>query len=168
MDTHTLNAIRTYLAEALMPEPSAQEVHDPSRYDIGDSSEAPKYNQEDLDRYLHASQKESFIEVLFTFIEESELSEVDIYRKAELDRRHFSKIRSAISGKRYRPRKQTIINLGLALRLPRPSFDILLASAGYALSHSITEDLVVMYCIDHGIYDVNEVLFAIEMLKDGG
>ncbi|MBN2859676.1 MAG: hypothetical protein JXK93_05350 [Sphaerochaetaceae bacterium] len=166
MDTHTIDAIRTYLAQALMMESVIHESYDSSSYDVCDLSGAPEHKREDLERFLDASQEESFVEVLFAFIEESELNEVDIYRKAGLDRRHFSKIRSAVSGKRYRPTKQTIINLGLSLGLSRPSFDILLASAGYALSPSMREDLIVMFCIDHGIYDVYEVQFAIETLRN--
>lgn len=75
-------------------------------------------------------------------------------KKAGLDRKLFSKIRS---NPNYRPRKQTIIALALALELNINEADELLQAAGYSLSQSQTFDLVIEYCIKNQIYNIHDV-----------
>lgn len=96
--------------------------------------------------------------MLMNYIDGTGLPDVEIYKRAGIDRRHFSKIRC---DKDYRPKKYTVLALCLALRLDVEKASKLLASAGHSLSDSYTADLVVKFCIKKGIYDlieVNEVL----------
>lgn len=101
----------------------------------------------------------SFRAMLFSFIEKKGITDVECYKRANIDRRTFSKIRS---DDEYRPSKSTAIALGIALRLDSREFSDLLKSAGFALSGFHKEDVIVSYFISHGIYDIyalNEALF---------
>lgn len=102
---------------------------------------------------------ESFSAMLFRLIKEKGISEVDCYKKANLDRRIFSKIRS---DEEYRPSKATVLSLALALELKGKDFKALLESAGFALSNFYKEDVIIAFFINKGIYDIfriNEALF---------
>ena len=95
-----------------------------------------------------------FQDVLFDFIDRSGFRDSVIYKKAGIDRRYFSKIRSKRS---YIPKKNTVIALGLALNLGSEDFEYLLGSAGYALMPSSRQDVIIQYCIEQGIYRLREV-----------
>ena len=100
-----------------------------------------------------------FQDVLFEFIDIRGLKDSDVYKRAGIDRRYFSKIRS---NRRYVPKKNTVIALGLALRLDLDELDYLLSSAGYALMPSSRQDVIIRYCVEQGIYrlrDVNDLLY---------
>ena len=102
---------------------------------------------------------ETFQQKLFNLIREKQRDDVDVYRKANLDRKHFSKIRSNVH---YSPKKKTAIALAIALQLNLEETDDLLARAGFALSPADTGDLIVTYFISHQKYDIwelNNVLF---------
>ena len=77
-----------------------------------------------------------------------------IYKKAGIDRKYFSKIRSK---RNYVPKKNTVIALGLALNLEIEDMENLLCSAGYALMPSGKLDIIIRYCIEHEIYNVRKV-----------
>ena len=82
----------------------------------------------------------------------------EIYKRAGLDRRLFSKMRS---DSMYAPSKKTVIVLCLSLELSREDADLLLSSAGYSFSRASGSDLAIAFCIEGGIYnlrDINEVL----------
>jgi len=96
---------------------------------------------------------------LFSFIDKKGVSDPDIYKKAGIDRRHFSKIRSNPD---YRPGKNTVIALALALELNKKETDKLLSSAGYSLSDSDTFDLVIQFCVEKKIYDIHDVNQALD------
>lgn len=109
--------------------------------------------------YLNCSESKSFKETLFSFIDNSGHSDSEIYKKADIDRKLFSKIRC---GKDYVPRKNVIFKLGFALDLSKKDFEKLLKSAGYSLSEN-KFDLVISCCLENNVYDlesVNNYLFA--------
>lgn len=97
---------------------------------------------------------ESFQDMLFRLIDESGMTDPEVYKRANMDRKMFSKIRSNPS---YTPRKRNIVGLCLALKLDKMRTDELLASAGMALSPGDRFDVIVTYFIEQGNYDVYEV-----------
>lgn len=111
---------------------------------------------------------EPFSATLLRLIDAKGKNDVEVYKKANLDRRLFSKIRN---NKGYMPSKRTVIALAIALELSLDETNDLLRRAGYALSHSQVFDVIVEYFILHGKYDVfeiNEVLFRYDQPLLGG
>lgn len=105
---------------------------------------------------------ESFSQMLFRKIHEQGISETDCYRKANIDRRLFSKIRS---NDYYQPSKPTAIAFAIALKLSLPQAIDLIGKAGFTLSHSSKFDVIIEYFITKGDYDINrinEALFAFD------
>ena len=94
----------------------------------------------------------SFNQLLFKFIDDKHLNEVDIYKKAYIDRKLFSKIRSNIN---YHPRKKTVVQFIFSLKLNIEEANELLNSAGYNLSHSLRSDLIVEWFIINNNYDLD-------------
>ena len=87
------------------------------------------------------------------------MSEAEAYRKAYVDRRHFSKIKK---DEYYAPNKKTVLAFSIALELSLDETKDLLRSAGYALSRSSKFDIIIVYFLENRIYnmfDINEVLF---------
>ena len=110
------------------------------------------------EQYLEQNREKLFTEQLFAFIDRTGKQDSEIYKKALIDRRLFSKIRS---NKSYIPAKKTVIALCLALELNRAEADTLLSSAGYSLSRADDYDLVIAFCIEKKIFnffDINEAL----------
>ena len=86
------------------------------------------------------------------------LDEVTIYKKADIDRKLFSKIRTQPD---YHPNKNTILKLCLAMNLDTNETEDLLSTAGYSLSRSLRSDLILRYCFSHKLFDVitvNQIL----------
>lgn len=127
--------------EAPMECPAAAAMPHPDLLNLMDNLDAP------------------FSETLLKIIDSKGKTDVEVYKKANIDRKLFSKIRT---GKGYTPKKPTILALAIALELNLDETDELLERAGYALSRASKFDVIVEYFIVHkryNIFEINEVLF---------
>lgn len=121
-----------------------------------------------LQDYMKEKDK-SFGEKLFALIDESGMTDVECYKKANVDKKTFSKIKCNL--KTYKPSKQTAVAFAIALKLDLDATQDLLASAGMTLSCGLVFDKIIRFFIQNENYDLcelNETLFEFDQPLLGG
>jgi O-acetyl-ADP-ribose deacetylase len=174
-DEQTLTKINQHTAEIqkYIDENYVQEIKEKpfnkGRFELLRQEEENRYVYAEEVTQLRSSQlseaiqldrlEDTFTEKLFSLIDEKNLSDVDVYKKANLSRKHFSKIRSNIH---YQPSKHTAIALAISLELTIHETLDLLKCAGYTLSNSKKFDVIIQHFIErrnYSIFEINEALF---------
>lgn len=122
---------------------------------------------ESLHEYMKSLDK-PFAYKLFDLIDERGMTDVECYKKANVDKKTFSKIKC--HPQTYKPLKQTAVAFAIALKLNLDETQELLACAGLTLSKSFTFDKIICYFIQKGVYDIfeiNEALFEFDQVLLG-
>ena len=120
-----------------------------------------------LHEYMETKEK-SFGWKLFELIDKSGMTDIECYKKANVDRKTFSKIKN--NPDTYKPSKQTAVAFAIALRLNLDETQELLATAGLTLSKSFVFDKIIRYFIQKGnynVYEINEALFEFDQVLLG-
>ena len=159
-DAYVENSPHLYDRSAELRELCAPEAYPTAAPAPAPTPSAPAAPDELAERLAHLDA--SFSEALLALIDERGLTDAQVYRRANLSRQLFSKIRSKPD---YRPSKPTAVALALALGLTLPQTQELLARAGLTLSRSSKFDVIVEFYLARGVHDVmtvNEALFAFD------
>ncbi len=160
MDDNLLSRLENYLKEYYEePFQGYYQISSGHRKEDG-KNKAPAIQSEYYQLELNLpSLKKSFATKLLELIRAKGKTEIEIYKKANIDRRLFSKIRTNAD---YAPSKATILALIFALELEIDEAEDLLERAGYCLSRSKKEDVVIQFFIENQIYDLFTIQKALE------
>ena len=168
-----VNNIRPYLAQptAAAPKQKAkEEAKKPYFFKRAQKEEAIQdaafFEEEcalapSLDKYLDQID-EGFRDMLLRKIDEQHMTDAECYKKANIDRKLFNKIKNQAD---YKPGKPTVVALAIALHLPLEEIREMLMKAGFSFTHSSKFDLIVEFFIAQGNYDIfeiNQALFAFD------
>ena len=105
---------------------------------------------------------EGFRDMLIRKIDEKKMTDAECYKRANVDRKLFNKIKNQPD---YKPGKSTVLALAISLELPKTEIREMLNKAGFSLSRSSKFDVIVEYFIDHGnynVFEINEALFSFD------
>ncbi len=157
------------LEEALLPDEIRKRDRCTPAPKLCSSMPAPQSNtkSKSLEEYMKSMDK-SFAYKLFDYIDSKGMTDVECYKKANVDKKTFSKIKC--NPDTYKPSKQTAVAFAIALELTLDETQDLLASAGMTLSRSFTFDKIIRYFLQKGIYDIfeiNEALFEFDQVLLG-
>jgi hypothetical protein len=107
-----------------------------------------------LASFVKHNRHEPFAYTLEKYREEKQLKPAELYKRAWIDKRLYSKI---LATSNYKPKKETAIAFGLALCLSISEFNDFLKTAGYVLSDSSVSDLVIRFCVERELWDIADV-----------
>ncbi|MBE6632276.1 MAG: RNase III inhibitor [Ruminococcaceae bacterium] len=172
-EEHKENRVEEYKTLESELQSFARERSEPSPFGTVSTMSAPSVcrtaqsKEHSLKEYMKTLDK-PFAYRLFDLIDECGMTDVECYKKANVDKKTFSKIKC--NPKTYKPSKQTAVAFAIALKLDLARTQELLASAGLTLSTSFTFDKIIIYFIQKGIYDIfeiNEALFEFDQVLLG-
>ena len=151
-----LEQLNSYVKENLRerrPKPSSERF-------ISDAVKRAKsrYSRRTLEERLARANKETFAEYLLRYMKERDADPVEVYKRAHLDRRFLSKLRTNLN---YKPHKRTLIAIAFGLELSLDEAEDLLDRAGYSFSPFDVEDVSAKFFFEQGVHDlftVNEAL----------
>jgi O-acetyl-ADP-ribose deacetylase (regulator of RNase III) len=161
LETHEIHIILTVFDKANYQIEASKKIFDSFDEPISDRMIFQNIAYESARSFPSLS--ESFHTLLFNWIDEKKMSDVEVYKRANISRKLFSKIRS---DRDYQPSKKTVISLSIGLKLNLDQTLDLLASVGFTLSESLLFDQIVKSFILREVYDifeVNEVLFYYDL-----
>lgn len=166
MEQALINEVKKYIEAHYKPPVSVSFCMDMDfqylqRVSMREAKRAPMEGGKQLDDMLRNMDK-GFSETLIDLIDAKGITDVECYKRANIDRKIFSKIRC---NKDYRPSKKTALAFAIALRLDLAETAKLLKTAGLTLSNSYRFDVIIEYFIVNGIYDIfkiNEVLLEFD------